>query len=63
MLMNSDNQELTGISKVDLSNNMTVIEQKIPELGVSYKQNSQRLEQQKSILVTSYVLNASLAIQ
>ena len=43
---------------LDLSNDITLIEQKISELGARYKQRRQKLEQQNSTLVNKDMLNA-----
>ena len=46
-------------SEIDMSNDITVMEQKISELEVRCKQERKRLEQQKFILVPKDMLNAS----
>ena len=52
------NQELTS-TEVDTSNDIIVIEQKITKLQARFKQKRQKLEPQKSILLTNDILNAS----
>ena len=55
ILMESYNLELTS-SEVDLSDDITVIEWKIAELDIKYRQ---KLDQENSILVTKDMFNAS----
>ena len=50
-VVQSENQFLTSC-EIDSTNDVIVIEEKISQLEVRYKKNRQKLEQQKSVLVT-----------
>ena len=56
--MELENQDSTS-SKINITHDTTVIEEKVSEIDVKDKQKRQSLEQQKSILVTHDMLHVS----
>ena len=56
-----ENRESTS-SEIETTCDMTMIAQKFWNLEIEYKQKRQRLEQQKSILVTKDMLHTSFTV-